>query len=367
MKNKIKFIIIVLILFLNIFLYLIPSNYTKKYKIQNYNIIEKYVKKDGVYLFTVKDGQATIDIAIYNKYKAKKGLIKKITKIDIENGYCLEFQSDKIDFYPICKQDDEYKFFYLINGLDQKISSSYYKKIKSNKTVYQSLKIYNLFSKKYLLWNYSNFYYLSDKKNKTINLFDNDYYQIDLATLLNNYLFIPNYDDGYIFDDAFIININNGDISNWKLNNDISIDSRIIGTYNKSIYLLDEKSKVLYEIVPHKKKVRKVSGRILEDDKFVKYDIDTIIRDKMSFKPSSYFKYQVINNKLYLVSDNNRILLNNNDIDSIVFIDRDSVYYLVADTLYLFNPYYGNVKLISNFEWKFNNNNLIFIYEPNNH
>ena len=362
MKNKVKLIIIIAILFLNVFLYIIPNSYKKEYKISKHNITEKYIKKDNMYLFDIKANGDVFHVALNSKYKAKKKLIKNIKKIEIENGYCLLVKSDKLDFYPLCKQDNEYKSFYLIDELKDKISSSYYKTIDDEKSTYQSLDLYYLNNKNYLLWNYNYFYYINNDTKEKINVFNKDYYEIDLATKLNNYLFIPNYDDGYSFNNASIINMKNGKIENWDTKYDISMDSRILGTYKKSIYLLDEKNKVLYEIVPHKKKIRKISGRILENGKLKKYNINTIINDKLSFESSGYYDYQVIKNKLYLVNDQNKTLLNNDNVTRIIYIDNDTVYYLIKDTLYMYNPYYGNIKVISNFEWEFNNKNMIFIY-----
>ena len=360
MKNKAKFIIIVLILFLNIVLYFVPNNYKKKYSVSDYKITEQYLKREKLYSFKIISGKDTFEFKIYGDYNLKKKLINSINKVNITDGYCLLLESQKIELYPLCIQNSEYKSFYLIDELKELISPDYYKKIAKDSSKFKSLNINYLNQKKYLLWNYNYFYYLSNN-NKIIDLFKSDYYQIKLAAKVNNFLFIPDYDDGYTFNDAYIINMKNGKKSKWKLKYDISIDSRIIGTYKKSIFLLDEKNKVLYEIVPHKEKIRKVSGRILENGKLKKYSISDIINDNLSFVYKQYFNYEVRSGNLYLINNNSEVLLNTN-INSIIYQEKNDVYYLVNDTLYYYNPYYGNVKLITNFEWKFNSENMIFIY-----
>ena len=172
---------------------------------------------------------------------------------------------------------------------------------------------------------------------------------------------MPDYDEGYSFNDAYVINMKNGKKEKWNMKYDISMQSRVVGINNKSIYLVDEKSKIMYEIVPHKKKIRKVSGRILVGDKFEKTNINKIINNNLVFKPTINYDYQIINNDLYQIIDKQKTLINNR-VDYIVYKDNDSVYYLIKDTLYVYNPLYGNQKLITNFEWEFNNSNTIFIY-----
>ena len=57
---------------------------------------------------------------------------------------------------------------------------------------------------------------------------------------------------------------------------DISFQSRIVGVNNKSIFLVDEKNKEMYEIVPHKKKIRK--GLMEKNDDVTEEDINSVLR-----------------------------------------------------------------------------------------
>ena len=95
MKNKVKIIVIFLILFFNIFLYIIPSSYQKKYKVDGYNIVEKYDNKHKVYRYEIK-GNDSFSVAINNNYIAKKKHIKQI-----KNSSCYVFIEyfSKIPFY----------------------------------------------------------------------------------------------------------------------------------------------------------------------------------------------------------------------------------------------------------------------------
>ncbi len=361
MKNKLKLAIIILILFFNIFLYIIPSSYQKKYKVNGYSIIEKYDNKNKTYRFDIEKDD-TFSVAISSKYLTKKKLIKEVKKVKLDNGYCIIPSSSKVTLYPLCIVDKEQVSYHLIPELKDKISKSYYNNIKQVDNDYASLDVNYLNNKNYLIWNYTSFYYLNNKDYKKIDVFNNDYYQIDLAARINNYLFLPDYDQGFSFSKAYVINMANGKIDKWNLKYEISIQSKVVGVYNKSIYLVDEKNKEMYEIVPHKKKMRKVSGRILKGDKFEKTNINSIITNNLVFSPTTYYDYEITNGYLYQVIGNTKTLISFDQVRDIIYKDKDTVYYLIDDSLYMYNPIYGNVKLITNFEWSFNYKNLIFIY-----
>ena len=56
-----------------------------------------------------------------------------------------------------------------------------------------------------------------------------------------------------------------------------------------------------------------------------------------------------------------KLKLSNQEITDIVQIEKDSVYYLVEDTLYRYNLKYGETKIMKYSEWNVNYKNLIFI------
>ena len=363
MKNKVKVIVISLVILSLIVDLFIIKSYKKTYKVDNISVTEKYEKNNDKYIFSFKYKNESFEVPVTNEYIRSKKLIKKINKIDVTDGYCLTFDTKKVELYPVCYVDNEYISYHLVSDLKEKIDKKYYSKINSKTKKYESLEISYLNGKNYLIWNYNSFYYINSKKNKDIKLFNKDYYQIDLATKINEYLFIPNYDQGYSFSSAYVIDMSNGKRSKWNLDVDISSKSRVLGTHDKSIFIIDEKNKKEYEIVPHKKKIREVSGTILEQDKLVKRNIRDIINKNLSFNPTKNYNYVLEDHKLYLENSNKtRVLVSNYKVSKVIEIDNDTVYYLVDDYLYLYNNKFGNIKLITNFEWSFNNDNNIFIY-----
>lgn len=339
-----------------------PRNYEKEYTLNDFTINEKYIKDESAYYYSFNYKDNLFEYVLHIKYSNKRKLINNINFIEISNGYCFIPESDYLSMIPLCKVNNVITDYHLVNEIKGKIADSYYEKVLSLDKNYKSISINNLNNRKFLVWNYKSFYYIDQNTSKEIKILDSDHYQIPLATKINNYLFIPNYDDEYKFSKAFIININNQKVTEWNLKNEIFFDSRILGTYDKSIYLVDEKEELLYEIVPHKTKLRKIKGQILVDNEFVKTDIKDIINKKLEFETKALFEYKLIDGQLYKTFNETKILLTNKSVSNIIDVIEGEVYYISGDSLYLYSELKGEVKLLTNFEWSFNSDNLIFIY-----
>ena len=147
------------------------------------------------------------------------------------------------------------------------------------------------------------------------------------------------------------------------------MDSYILGKYNKSIYLVDKKNKVEYEIVPYRKRMRIVGNKnkdgIIYQDEFKNVSMNKLTSKELTFTMTNAYNYVIDNNKLYLklYNSDNKLLIN--DLENIKIIDQidDNLHYLSNDILYSYNLYSGSKKLMNYFEWNFNNDNMIFIYK----
>ncbi len=120
--------------------------------------------------------------------------------------------------------------------------------------------------------------------------------------------------------------------------------------------------------MPHKKKMRIVAksnnqATIYEEGQISKVSLTKLINKEQTFTYKENYKYQLINNQLYLsyLDSSNKIKVSNQKIDTIISTYEENVYYLIDDTLYKYNLKYGEVKLIQYSDWEFNYKNLIFI------
>ncbi|MBR1416936.1 MAG: hypothetical protein IJ572_03875 [Bacilli bacterium] len=363
MINNIKKIILLILLVILIVYIVIPKSYDKKYKIKEYDIHETFNKKNNRYNISISKDSNIYDFNFDSKYIGKK-LIKDIDVKESDKSICIIPKIDKFNTIPLCKRNNENIDYHLIDDIDL---SNYFKEETIDNKTTNNITTYNLLDKKYYIWNYNGFTYIDSKGNDTINIFNNDQYDISLATKVKNYLVIPNYDSSYNFKELIIIDINNQKKDTWSINFDISFDSYILGTIDNTIYLVDKKNKVEYSLDVKNKKLKTIGneaidGVIYTNNNLEKISMSKLLNNNLLFDYSYDQNFILEDNKLYLQTSNIKILISNKNINKIITKDDNYVYYLVDDTLYYYDVFMGEVKVMQNFEWNFNNDNMIFIY-----
>ena len=229
--------------------------------------------------------------------------------------------------------------------------------------------LYDDDSANYLLWNYKGFNYINENSNKSIKLLNNDLYNIKIVARIDNLLLMANYNQQYNFNKFIIINMENGKKDYWAIDYEISMDSYILGINNKSVFLVDKKNKVEYEIVPYRKKMRIVGNEnkkgIIYRDGFEDISMSKLINDELQFSSSEVFNYSIVDNKLYLslYQHGDKILISEEPELKIVEQIDDTVYYLSKDQLCVYSPYNGKKLLMEYSEWNFNSENMVFVYK----
>lgn len=356
-KGVLTLIIIILLFLFFLYFYNRPHDYEKNYKIANYEITERYSVKDQIYSFSITRDDITYPFLISNDYLNKRNLITNIKYKEEKNTKCILPESDYLKFYPLCFKDN---YLLSLNSTDNPLKYNYYQN-KGKETSYNDLVIYDLYNKKFLIYNYKGFYYLGTD-NKNINIYEDDNYNNEFIYQINNYLLIGHTTDEYFIDSFVIIDFKNGKKEEILLSEKINAKIRFLGHYKSKVYFIDEKEKKEYELNIKKKKIIETKGMILENDTFKEYKVSTIINKDLTFSKTKDFDYRITNNKLYFNVNKQEILLTNNYVTRIIKIDKDSVYYLSNDDLYVYNLYDGDILLINNFEWNFNNDNVIFIF-----
>ena len=366
MKNKslikenqiliILVIILIIIIFYNVFK---VKSYTKKYQVNNYDIEEKYAKKTKSYTFIIKGNDTKYSYSITSKYLHNKKLIKEISTFIKDDYKCIVPEINGLDAIPLCSQDNNL-VDYRLTGIDFGIKEA----DTSVNLAKNNLKISNVLDN-YLVWNYKSFYNIYDKKITEIKLFKKDIYDIHLATILNNYLVIPDYDSEYNFNTFYIYDLTKKSLTTWKTKYDISFDSYIAGSYDKSIYLVDKKNKIEYEIVPHKKKIRIVGSESkpgpIYQNKWQNISLTKLSSEEIYFQNDLIYKYSLTNHNLYLenILTKDQTLISK-DVDKLLVMNNDSAYYLRDDNIYGYKITTGEKLIMSNFEWNFNNDNILY-------
>lgn len=363
-KKLRQFIIVALgLIIIYLIIYLTPRNYEYDYKINGFNIKEKYIKKDKEYLFTIKKNDKIYKTIGVSKYTPDRKLINGIKEFNNEDTNCIIIDSKIIANNKLCIKDNEL----ISSSLTNIIPGKYINKKQDNYQKYKNIKI-NLDDKTYLIWNYNSFIKINKTEKKQIKIFDNDIYNLEIMAKVDKYLVIADYDQKYNYNKLIRLNLKNNKIDEINLKNDISFESRILGVYKNKIYLLDEKNKKEYEINVKKKKINIVSkndfGVIYKNNKQVKSKINKIINDNIEFTSNNYYDYVIENETLYLKIKNisEKIKISNLSIKNIVYQNNEEVYYITDDKLYKYDFIYGNQEIFTNFEFNFNYENMVVIY-----
>jgi len=357
---KPRFYIFLLVIIIFIIIMFIPKNYEKTYKLEEFNIIEKYDNQKNRYNLSISKEDNIFDYNFTNKYIGKK-IIKDIQEYSNDNTYCIEIDIDNYNVVPLCIKDNMHIDSSLVDDFDFNKDNN----INSDYQTYDNINVYNLLNKDYLIWNYHEFIYLNSDGKQNIELFNSDYYNIDLALTIKNYLVIPNYDSMYNFKELILINLDNLKKETWNLNYEISFESYILGTYENDIYIVDKKNKLEYKLDIKRREMKIVgteerNGIILNNGTFESISMYKLVNNILSFTYDYDQYYFIENNKLYLNTLNNKILISNNA-DTIVYQNDNYVFYLVGDSLFYYDTLLKEIKIMESFEWNFNSNNIIFI------
>lgn len=341
------------------------KSYSLEYKIRKISINENYDKHEKIYYYKITYNSLSYDFIYESNYIKERKLINGIKEYNEDNQTCLIIESKYFTVNPLCSIDNNLVDYHLISKKLYNKIEKYTKETTSTKLNLSNYEIYNTEDTK-VLWNYKGINIIKGDHLETIKIFKKDFYDVPLSTLINNYFIVANYEQNYNYNSIYVIDIDTYEMSKWELDDEISFDSYILGTNDKSVYIVDKKNKKEYELVPHKQKMRTVSssnGIIYEDGEEKNISMDTLVSQKYSFKDKNHYNYKIIDNTLYLsITDSDIITkVSNNIVDSIVSINKDNVFYLVGTTLYRYNLTYGEVKIMSYSEWEYNNTNVIFI------
>ena len=367
-KKKLRLLLIIFLIITFLLLIIFKDNsYSKVYDIDEYKVTEEFNDKQSYYYFQIKYNSLDYELLINHKYSGEK-LITNITKYSEKEELCLVLELTIGNSTLVCSKDNKLINWNLISdNLKDKIPSELIKEYSENSYTEKDIAIFNNIASKIYIWNYKGFDIIENGKLKTLNIFDDDVYDTNLIAKVNNYIIIPNYNQKYNFNKIIILNTKTDEIEEWELNYEISYDSYVMGSYENSIYLVDTKNKIQYELVPHKQKARiiatKNSQGLIYKKEWQKMTVNQMINNKETFTFNIIYNYQIASQKLYLsyINSPNTIQVTNNQVDKIVAINDNEVYYLSQNKLFYFNIYDGEKLLAQKEEWLFNNENKVFI------
>lgn len=357
------------------------------------------------YFFNVNYEDKDIPFKIYNAYNRKSKIIKNVYIFESDSYMCakLELESDNTPSDIKCVKDGIAYFYSDIKGQDSSIDnlisqSDYnvndYTNNESDNFKKDNLVIYpnNFPSKQTILMEaYKGIYLVGNdvtSKARFIKLFDNDVYDKHIEAISGKYYIVANYNKTHEFNEIYVVNISNGTTFTIDSTYDISFNSFIEGVNDDSVYLIDKDSKKQYQIDITNKKVTIVGNeqdgaKTLVDGTWTTANISEIINSNKTFTQTidnvnniKYDKIILEGNKengtyyvatkngdnyqvyaIYTASNVKTYLFTTTDVDRI-FINGSYIYYQQDDNLMVFSSDFGNRKILTNNELKYNKNIL---------
>ncbi len=342
------------------------KSYSLDYQIKDTSISENYDNTNKYYYYKLTYNNFSYDFIYESEYIKERKLISGIKKYYNDEYTCLIVDSDYFTINPLCSNQEELIDYHLIDEDTKEKIKKYYKTPSTTELKLNNYEIYNTEDTK-VIWNYKGINIIEKDKIESVNVFKKDIYEPNISTLINNYFIVADYEQTYNYDTIYIIDIDTKEVTKWDLDTEISFDSYIIGTNDKSVYIIDKKNKIEYELVPHKQKMRKISssnkGIIYNNGEEEKISMDRLVSQKYSFIDKNNYKFELDNKTLYMSinSSNLKTKISNKEIDSILSINKDTIYYLIGSTIYRYNLTYGETKIMKYSELEYNNTNIIFI------
>lgn len=340
-------------------------DYELEYTVDEYKVTEKYVNDQKYYMFEITYEDEVFFFVDSKIVTGKKELVEEISLYKTDEFTCLKIFGDRLSsIAPSCIEDREPIAYSLVQQNDEFYSLT---KPQIANEKYENIDIRTLANKKFAIWSTKGYYYLNNKANSHVSLFEKNIYLNTLAEQVGKYVITMDYTSEYNIDKFFILNLENGKIRELNIDNEISKNSYFLGIHDGKAYLFDRKFKTEYEIDPDKRKIE-----VVGDTKeckvwnlgWEKISTTKLANEDYAFTYSEIYDYEIENKTLVLYYPNTQVgtKVSNREISKIVKVENDTVYYLSGNTLYTYNSSIGEQELLSYNEWEFNQNNAIFIY-----
>lgn len=330
-----------------------PKDYELIYNINSYNIKESYSKKDKAYYLNIYDDSTNYSFFLKRKYSKKRKLLENIDIYTDDEKTCVKPIVKNETFQYVCNKDNDY-FMYLSNSL-----------IESDKEKIDSIDVYNKDFTYYIFDGYGVKNVVTKKK---IHFFNNEHYENALSYKGDNFILFANYDDERVFNKFYLIDKESEDYFEIVNENyEISYDSYFLGMVKNKVYLFDKKNMKEYSIDIKKRVIKLIS----KGDKGLFYDLgfDEILLSKLKYETNLFntgflVDYEIDNSTLYKKYNNsvNRIKITDYSVKTIVSASDEEIFYISDDSLYSYNDTSGNTLLLTNFDWKFNYKNNIYVF-----
>ena len=355
MKKRYILFLLVICFFVAIFVFITnkPRTYSLSYDMNEFKVLESFNIEDGFYSFKLTKDEYVFYYAINQKYTSRRQLVEKINTKEVDNYLCLNINVfNKTQDY-ICSDTKEYKDAYQVGLL--KIEDQ--GRIK----IYEDVDIY----KKGTIYEWNGYGFTDITTGKKINVLKNEKYDNSLSYQFENKVVFADYDHKNEFKKFYILDMETGKISTIENEESISYNSYFEGFIGNNVYLFDKNNNVQYAINLKKKKIFKTSdkeGSVYYDGKKSSQPLKNFKYKNIIFKNDNIVNFLLKDDKLYMTYKNSDIYIKIFDkVNHIIYSNDTKCYFLVGDTIYIYEIGKGYQKVASSLEWNFHYESQIFI------
>lgn len=364
-------------------------------------------KKNTYYFKLVDDNQDTYIFNLEHDYNRQDEIVKDVKYFDDENLRCV-FPIFKKgitgDIY--CKSKKQQVSYSYLRQTNNSSLDNYIKKLKKSGYIANSWardtlpkkdSVYDIYRDNvkedtiFTVWDYRGFYIINDKKIIKKDFLNHDQYENNLSYLTDNYYVSINTDlnSGNMYASFYLYDILNGGKGRVDLDEQISFNMYINGSYDGKFYYTDLNTKKQYALDPDKETVKEV-GNVKDGFKSIQGKKLVTVSSKEYLKSNDIWTNDVVNNVLgnmygakevkksndmyYFVTDTgdfyktdklnlkNSVLLFHFDSVSEWKVKGDNIMVVSGDTMYYYDDVYGLLPIVTSNEFIYNYKNICDFY-----
>ena len=364
-------------------------------------------KKNTYYFKLVDDNQDTYIFNLEHDYNRQDEIVKDVKYFDDENLRCI-FPIFKKgitgDIY--CKSKKQQVSYSYLRQTNNSSLDNYIKKLKKSGYIANSWardtlpkkdSVYDIYRDNvkedtiFTVWDYRGFYIINNKKVIKKDFLNHDQYENNLSYLTDNYYVSINTDlnSGNMYASFYLYDILNGGKGRVDLDEQISFNMYINGSYDGKFYYTDLNTKKQYALDPDKETVKEV-GNVKDGFKSIQGKKLVTVSSKEYLKSNDIWTNDVVNNVLgnmygakevkksndmyYFVTDTgdfyktdklnlkNSVLLFHFDSVSEWKVKGDNIMVVSGDTMYYYDDVYGLLPIVTSNEFIYNYKNICDFY-----
>lgn len=364
-------------------------------------------KKNTYYFKLVDDNQDTYIFNLEHDYNRQDEIVKDVKYFDDENLRCVfPIFKNGITGDIYCKSKKQQVSYSYLRQTNNSSLDNYIKKLKKSGYIANSWardtlpkkdSVYDIYRDNvkedtiFTVWDYRGFYIINDKKIIKKDFLNHDQYENNLSYLTDNYYVSINTDlnSGNMYASFYLYDILNGGKGRVDLEEQISFNMYINGSYDGKFYYTDLNTKKQYALDPDKETVKEV-GNVKDGFKSIQGKKLVTVSSKEYLKSNDIWTNDVVNNVLgnmygakevkksndmyYFVTDTgdfyktdklnlkNSVLLFHFDSVSEWKVKGDNIMVVSGDTMYYYDDVYGLLPIVTSNEFIYNYKNICDFY-----